>query len=223
MGKFFKILLAGTGLLIIIGFIVMTLSIDSIVKSGIENVGSEMTGTTVTVERVSISPLSGSGTVHGFRVENPDGYSEDYAFQVEDFSMELNIWSLFSDEIIVHEIMVTSPSVYLEQKVPENNLRTILNRINDTSPQETSDTKLLIEHFILTDGRADLYTEVGGERSASVELSTIEINDLGSNGSREAVERVVQEISDRIISQVLDAAAESGAEELQDAIKDIFN
>lgn len=223
MGKIFKITLAGIAALIIIGFIVITLSIDSIVKSGIEDVGTEMTGTAVTVENVSISPFSGDGTISGFRVENPEGYSEEYAFQVEEFRIELNIRSLFSDEIVVNEIILTSPSVYLEQKVPDSNLRTILNHIDETAPREASDSGMVIEHFIMTDGRAVLYTEVGGERSARVEISTIELNDIGRGGGQQAVERVVQEIAERIIGQVLNAAARTGADELKDAIQDIFN
>jgi hypothetical protein len=37
--------------------------IDSIVKNGIEVVGSQVLGTAISVASVSISPLSGSGTI----------------------------------------------------------------------------------------------------------------------------------------------------------------
>ncbi len=223
MSKAIKFGLAGILAILLIGFLVLTLSLDSIVKSGIESVGSEMTETAVTVDRVSISPFSGSGTINGFRVENPDGFEKGYALEIEDFSIELNIRSLFTDEIVVRNIVVSSPSIYVEQKMPENNLRTILSSIQAKSSGETTDKALVIEHFLMTDGRADLYTEVGGERSARVEIAEVELNDLGRGGGRQAVEDVIQEIAEAIVELSLRAAAQSGAEQIQDAIRDIFN
>ena len=223
MSKAIKFGLAGILAILLIGFLVLTLSLDSIVKSGIESVGSEMTETAVTVDRVSISPFSGSGTINGFRVENPDGFEKGYALEIEDFSIELNIRSLFTDEIVVRNIVVSSPSIYVEQKMPENNLRTILSSIQAKSSGETTDKALVIEHFLMKDGRADLYTEVGGERSARVEIAEVELNDLGRGSGRQAVEDVIQEIAEAIVERSLRAAAQSGAEQIQDAIRDIFN
>jgi hypothetical protein len=223
MSKTIKFGLGGMLAILLIGFLVLTMSVDSIVKTGIETVGSEMTGTAVTVDRVSISPFSGSGTISGFRVENPEGFSQDYALEIEDFTIELNIRSLFSDEIIVRNIEITSPSIYVEQKMPENNLRTIMNNMDSTSSGEASEKSLVIEHFIMTNGTADLYTEIGGERSASVEVQEIELNDLGQGGAQEAVEDVIQEIAENVVDQSLRAAAESGAQQIQDAIRDFFN
>lgn len=223
MSKAIKFGLGGILAILIIGFLVLTMSVDSIVKTGIESVGSEMTGTAVTVERVSISPFSGSGTISGFRVENPEGFEKEYALEVDDFSIELSIRSLFTDEMVVHNIEVVSPSIYVEQKMPENNLRTIMNNIESLSSGETSEKALVIEHFIMTEGSADLYTEIGGERSARVEIAQIELNDLGRGGAKQAVEDVIQEIAENVVDQSLRAAAESGSEQIQDAIRDFFN
>ncbi|MFO7847465.1 hypothetical protein [Rhodohalobacter sp.] len=223
MSKAIKFGLGGILAILIIGFLVLTMSVDSIVKTGIETVGSEMTGTAVTVERVSISPFSGSGTISGFRVENPEGFEKEYALEVDDFSLELSIRSLFTDEMVVHNIEVDSPSIYVEQKMPENNLRTIMNNIESLSAGETTEKALVIEHFIMTEGSADLYTEIGGERSARVEIAQIELNDLGRGGAKQAVEDVIQEIAENVVDQSLRAAAESGSEQIQDAIRDFFN
>jgi len=223
MSKAIKFGLGGILAILLIGFLVLTMSVDSIVKTGIETVGSEMTGTAVTVERVSISPFSGSGTISGFRVENPDGFEQDYALEIDNFSIELKILSLFTDEIVVRNIEVVSPSVYVEQKMPENNLRTIMNNIESVSSGEASEKALVIEYFIMTEGSADLYTEVGGERSARVEIEQIELNDLGRGGAQQAVEDVIKEIAERVVDQSLRAAADSGVEQIQDAIRDFFN
>lgn len=223
MNKSIKFGLLGFIFVIIAAFFVLTLSVDSIVKSGIENVGSTLTGTEVSVDGVSISIFSGSGTISGLRVANPEGYDQDYAFQADEISIETDVWSLFSNEMIVHHLEVSTPSVYVEQQMPDNNLRTIMNSIDQNSSDSPSESTLIIERFRMTNGTADLYTEVGGERSAQVEISEIELTDLGRGGTRQSVEDVIQTIAERIVDNSLRAAAQSGAEQIQDAIRDFFN
>lgn len=223
MSKSIKIILGSIVGLAAILILVLMFSINSIVKSGIEDFGSEMTGTEVTVSSVSISPFSGRGTVKGFRVANPDGYSQSNAIEVEDFSIRLEPFSLFSNTMIVNEINISAPAIYVEQKLPENNMNTLLQNIQSVSSGETSDAELVIEHFVMTNATADLYTEVGGERSAKVEISSVELHDLGRGGGREAVEDVITEIAENVAEEALKGAAQSGEKQLRDAIEDIFN
>lgn len=221
MAKGLKYGLIGLIVIVIVGLVALTLSIDSIVKSSIEDIGSEMTGTPVTVDGVSISPFSGQGTISGFRVANPDGYSETYAVEIGELSIEMDVMSLFSDEIIVRQIRVLSPMIYVEQHLHENNIQEILNHVNSVDAYEASDSEMMIEHFVLQDGRVDLYTEVGGERSASVEIETVEMHDIGDG--RDAVENIIQRIADEVGERVLRAAVESGGEQIRDALRDLFN
>lgn len=224
MGKTFLKSLIALVALAVIGIIIMTFYIDSIVKSGIEDIGTEMTGTRVTVDNVSVSLFSGDGTVQGFRVANPEGYETENALSVDDFSIAIDVTTLLSDVVVVNEVIIGGPAVYVEQKLPENNLQTILSNINEAVATGTStDKELIIEYFLLENGSADLYTEVGGERSARVELSEIELHDLGRGGEQQALEQAIKEIADRVIEQALEAVMQSGGEQLRDAVKDFFN
>ncbi|MFU8859107.1 MAG: hypothetical protein ACNA8K_01660 [Cyclonatronaceae bacterium] len=224
MAKGIKITLISVVVIIVVGFLILTLALDSFVKSNIEKVGSEMTGTIVTVGGVSISPFSGQGTITHLRVANPDGYGTENAIVVDDLFIKLNVRSLWSDVIEIEEIVVTAPAIYVEQQMPGNNLRTILNNINDAASRGTpTESEMVIGRFLLKDGTVDLYTEIGGERSARVEMSEIELTNLGSDNGREATEQVVRQIADRVVEQALQAALQSGAEQLRDAIEDLFN
>lgn len=224
MAKAFKYGILGLIVLLVVGFAILTLYLDSMVKSGIETIGLEMTGTEVTVDNVSISLFTGQGTISGFRVANPEGYQTENAFSVDDFSISLDISTLLSDVVVVNDVRISGPAVYVEQKLPDNNLQTILSRINESvSTGTSSDTELVIEHFLLENGSAELYTEVGGERSARVDISAIELNDLGRGGGKQAAEEVVKEIADRLIEQALEAAVQSGGEQLREALRDFFN
>lgn len=223
MNKILKYVLIGFVVILAGGIWLLSLSADAIVKSGIEKAGSEMTGTTVTVNQVSISPFSGEGTISGFRVANPEAYGTDYAIEIDDFYISLDLFSLFSDEVRIREIRITGPSIYVEQKLPENNLRTILNSIREHAEDEPSDVEMFIEYFLMRDGSVDLYTEIGGERSARVEMSEIELHDIGTADTGQAVEQVISIIAGEVTRQALQAAAQSGAEQLRDTIRDIFN
>lgn len=217
-------IIAGSILTIfIILFLVAMLSINSIVKSGIEEIGSEMTGTAVTIESVFISPFSGKGTISGFRVANPGNYSQPYAFLADDFFIELKPLTLFTGEVLVHEIIITSPRIYIEQKLPENNILSIMRNIREYPIGEASDTKLVINRFLMTDGSAELYTAVGGDRSAQVEVASVELHDLGRGGGREAMEQVIREIAEDIASEALKGAVQSGTEQLRDAFRDLID
>ncbi len=221
--KKFTIVAGSILTILIILFLVAMLSINSIVKSGIEEIGTEITGTTVTVENVSISPFSGKGMLSGFRVANPDDYNQPYAFQSDDFFIELDPLSLFTDEVIVHEIIITSPRIFVEQKLPENNILSIMQSIRNYPIGEATDTKLVIDHFLMTDGSAELFTEIGGERSVEVEVASVELHDLGRGGGREALEEVIMEIAEDVASEALKSAVQSGTEQLRDAFRKLID
>ncbi|MFO8111909.1 MAG: hypothetical protein R6T92_05310 [Desulfosalsimonadaceae bacterium] len=229
MAKKIKYTAIALVLLLAAGFLVLTLTVDSIVGGNIEKIGSEMTGTPVTVEDVSISLFSGEGTITGFRIANPEGYSAEHAMVMNDFFIRIDLFSLLSNEKRVEEIIVTGPALYVEQKLPGNNLLTILNRINKRAsasrkepPGTSPEPVLIIDHFLLKDGSVNLYTSIGKERTAWVEMSMVELYGIGRDKRKNAVEQVVEQIAVRIIEQALKSAARSGAAQMKDAIEDIF-
>lgn len=223
MAKGIKYFFIGLTVLLITGWLILTFTIDSIVKSNIESVGTQMAGTPVTVDDVSISVFSGEGSLTGFRIANPDGYSSDYAVVIDDFHIELDIFSLWSDVPVIREIRILNPSIYVEQQLPDNNLMALYNHFNEVSdPDAEGFGEMIIEYFLMDGGTVDLYTEVGGERSARVEMSTIEIQDIGEGGGEQYAKDVVREIADQVIEQALQAAGRSGGEQLRDAIEGLF-
>ncbi|MFO8028900.1 MAG: hypothetical protein R6U28_03490 [Cyclonatronaceae bacterium] len=223
MNKAIKYVFGGIlGVVIIIVLVVM-FRLNAIVKTGIEEIGTEMTGTAVTVDRVIISPFSGKGRVTGFRVANPEGYDHEYAFEVDDFAIELEIRSVFSDEVMVNEIVIATPAIVMEQKLIGNNINSILGNIRSVSAGETTDKRLVIEHFLLTEGSVDMYLDIGGERSVHAEIATIELNDLGRGGGQEAVENIIQEIAEQLAREALRVASQRGGEEVLDALRGLID
>ena len=72
MKRVLKFILIPAGVLILIA-VILTFTIDSIVRSAIESRGSDILQTELSVDNVSISLLSGSGSIEGLSIANPDG------------------------------------------------------------------------------------------------------------------------------------------------------
>lgn len=213
------------GLVVLLGivFLILTVAVDSIVKSNIEQIGAEMTGTRVTVDDVSISVFSGQGTINGLRVYNPEGYQAEHAMIVDDFSIKLDLWTLLSDMIVIEEMIIIGPVVFVEQKLPTNNLLEILGRIKEAESKGTSaETDILISYFLLQKGSVHFYTEIGGARSARMDMEAIELRDLGGRDQERTTEKVVREIASRIIEQALATVSREGVGQLKDLLENLF-
>lgn len=223
--KALKYSLLGLLSILVIGFIVLTLSLDGLVKSNIEEIGSEMTGTAVTVSEVSISPFTGSGIIRGFNVSNPDGFETEDALSIERFDIEIDVWSLFSDNIVIREIIVTAPHLTVEQQIPANNLKTIMDNIQQAIPEGETETNLVISHLVVDEGIVHLRTDVGGTEERTIELPRIEQRDLGTE--HHSIRQTVREIAEPVVEQALRAALKGGLDQLQDkardALRDLFD
>lgn len=221
--KLIKYLFISFLVLSVIAFIVLSMTINTMVKNAIEQHGTRITGTVVSVDRVSISPFTGRGEVNGFKVTNPDGYRDPYAFTTDSFSLQISLRTLLSDEIIIHEVFIRNPSVFVEQKLPDNNLYIILRNIQIEAAIEESDKEMIIEYFNLSGATATLYTEIGVERTVTIDVEEIELRDIGRGGGREAAEEVVQKIAEEIVQTILQDAVRTGGGQLRDTIRGLFD
>jgi hypothetical protein len=205
--------------------IATSFSVDRFIKSKIEETGSEMTKTSVTVDKVSVSPFSGEGSIGGIRVRNPEGFESEYAAVIDRLDISLDLLSVFSDTIRVHEIKVEGPLLSVIQKVPENNLRILLENMEQSLSEEPSESNMIIEQLIISDAKATVTPNVGGEKSSSVSVDSVRFEGLGHDGGS-ATHQVVYQVADRVVSEVLKAALQGQVDELtnraKNAIRDLF-
>jgi hypothetical protein len=94
------------------GFVL--LAFGHILKLGIESAGYAALGVPVSVGLVTLSPLSGRGTVRDLVVANPKGFSGPYAFRADAVSVTLRPRSLLAGDVVVESIVVRNPTVRLE-------------------------------------------------------------------------------------------------------------
>ena len=86
-------------------------------KSHIELVGSTLTETAVTVEKINLKPARGAIEIKDFRVANPEGYLAKYAMSCKRIYLNVGLVSTVSGEpVVVDRMVISYPVLNLEQK-----------------------------------------------------------------------------------------------------------
>lgn len=208
---------------VVILFLGISYYLDRIVKSGIESYGSEIAGTQVRVESVSVSPISGEGSIQGFTVANPDGFEGDYMLSISAFSISLDVLSLLSDEILIHEIIISEASFFVEQTIAGNNVMQILNNIDAMAEAESSETSMIIDRFYMENGGIYLGSNIGEDVEANYTIESLEVRDIGRENQTGDTIETIANLADRVAEEVLSEAVNSGLDRIRDAVRDLFD
>ena len=160
MKKIKKILLIVVILVVVLGIagvIVAGLCLDKILKTGIETVAPTITQTTVTVDGVNLSLLSGSAAIKGLVVGNPDGYKTTNAISIGKAAVSVTPGSLLADKLVVRSIEIIAPQITFEgNPFGDNNLQKILNNVsgppqtNAPATAKKAGKKLEVDDFVIS-------------------------------------------------------------------------
>lgn len=233
-----KILISVVFLLLLVGG-GLFFYLDSIVKSGIEVVGSSVLGTAVTVDSVSISPLSGMGTISGLRVENPEGFESQYAFELDSVLVSIDVNSIFTDAAEIESIIIMQPIVTYETKITSDNIRTLLDNLaegesedSDAEEEDDSAQQMIIREFRMVDSQLNF---VSALVSAPITLADIEIRDIGAEGGSSSAANAVRVVLQELVATILSAdlpsldglresvegRVQDGAQRVEEAVEDL--
>lgn len=213
--------------------------LDSIVKSGIEVVGTRVLGTAVTVDSVLLSPFSGQGTISGLRVENPEGFDSQYAFELDSVSVALDVNSLLSEVALIESVVIMQPIITYETKITTDNIRALLANLppsgaaagNDPETGEPAQ-QIIVRDFEM---RGSQLNFVAASVTAPVTLADIEIQNIGEEGgassAANAIRVVLQELTRTILNSDLpsldllrdsvEGRLQDGAQQVEDAVDDL--
>ena len=114
MKKLFLSLIVVLLVLIVVGGIVGSFFLGPIVKTGMETVGPKITQVSIQVDAVNLSLLTGSASIKGLVVGNPEGYKAPQAISIGTAAVGLNPFSVLSDKIIIRSVRVDAPEITFE-------------------------------------------------------------------------------------------------------------
>lgn len=193
-----KILIIGVILVVAavgVGAYVLMSSLDSVIKAAVEQIGSDATGTEVTLNQVEISPTSGFGALRGFRMTNPKGFAEGDAFKFDEINVTLDITSVLSDPVVINEIVIDKPEITYALGEGTSNVDEIQKNVNDyagaggessgdggTGGAASQGPNLIIENLYLRNGTVTVSAPGMTDETLSSPLPDIHLSDIGQEG-----------------------------------------
>lgn len=176
-------LLVGLGL---VGVLVTAFFLGSIVTAGVNRIGPRITQTKVTLASASISPLSGTGTLSGLVVGNPQGWSEADLCSLGKVHLDVQPFSILGDHVIINEISIEAPEFNYETKIVASNVGDFLKNIEQitggkAAPQATTKSgqpiKFEVKKFRLQNG----WVRVGvGPAALKLPMPPVVLDDIGT-------------------------------------------
>lgn len=217
------VLLIGVILLVVAGYVLLS-SLDTIVESVIEQSGSQITGTQVTVGSVEISLSTGEGVIREIRVSNPQGFPQGDAFSLEQIEIGIDTESLAQAPIVLDQVAIYGAVAQIQRNTEgEVNLDRILAHIKSSQPGGEEDPgeesaqdspKLRIDEFVFQEGVVKMMDASSG-KELEVPLPALQMRNVG--GQEGATPDVIgREVLTRFSEEVAKVLARAGLEQIID-------
>lgn len=209
--------------LLLVGLIVVLVQLGNIasrvVEHAINTYGPQLTGTEVSVGKVSIQPYLGTGNLADLKVGNPSGYRAPEAFTLDEIHVSVVPTSLLGDTVRVREVLISKPHFVYESRLVDSNLGRLMKDIKantgatdkaaaaDTAADE-SPRKYVINRIVVEDG----VVQVGVlGQSTTVKLPRIELENLSPEGitAAEATNKILEVVLARVITAATELALNS--------------
>lgn len=206
MKKILLFVLLGLIVVLVVAGLIIGFSLDSLVRKAILTFGPQVTKVDVKLDSVNLSLFSGSGTLKGFVLGNPQGFKTPSAIQVGTATLSLQPRSVLAPKVIIRMIDVQGPEVTFETDLRNNNLSKILSNMEgppSATPQPSQPTneskpgkKLEVDDFRITGGKIHGVVTLPalGERSATLPLPEIHLTDLGTNADGITAAELTQKV-----------------------------
>ncbi len=210
----------------VIALIVTAMFLGSIIKKGVETIGPRLTKTDVKLSSASVSVLSGSGSIKGFVLGNPQGYKGDYAIKVARVDLGLKPASLLSDKLHITEVRVESPEIAFEGNVlsptKNSNLGKIMENVQSAAGGQTAPSqptgsgkeaskKLQVDDLLVTGGKIQVTSVLSGGQPVTLPLPEIHLTNLGQGPDGITAAEVTKQVLDKVLQDAMTEILKSGA------------
>jgi len=208
---------------LVLAVVVSMFYLGSIVKKGVETVGPKITKTEVKLDVATLSFFSGSGSIKGLVIGNPEGFSTPSAIKIGSTKLGVQPGSVFSDKIHVTQVNIEAPEITFEGGLTGNNLNKLLQNVRGSASQaeksgsdKSSSRKIQVDDLLISGGKINLQVNASmlGSKSTTVPLPEIHLTSLGqgANGvtTAELTEIILKEILQKAIPAAEKAIADLG-------------
>jgi len=201
-------------------------AINALIKTKIEQVGSDVTEQSVTVNRVDMKLLKGAGTINGLVLANPSNYTAPSVFSLNEITLDINLKSLGTDLIVIDQIIIDKPQAVVE--FTENggaNIKDILDAIkkntagDSTAVSESGTDKaepvIRVNKFVLAGVALTVDLTKIGNKSHEAKLADINLTNIGGESGMPA-----SQLGAELVKQALSSIWQQAKKEQIDILKD---
>lgn len=216
--------------------------LDSIVKTAIENYGTEVLGVDVKVESVHLM-LPEEVTIKGLMISNPQGFQAPHSVNAGHIMVKMPIKSLFQDLIHIDEIIIDEPHLFYENNQNIANLDIVEfygspNALNfsvlqynaakhaDSKNNEPGSNlahpqkKIIVSHLLINQGKVTFYWN--GAIRQSVTLPNIDMANIGQNEHGITIASASAKVLKEVASTLMKMHMKTVATEMVDKISKIL-
>jgi hypothetical protein len=219
-----KKLLVGAGVVVgvcVVALVAASFFLGSIVTRGVNGYAPKLTGTRVALSSADISPFSGNGTLRGFVIGNPAGWSDASLASIGKVHVSVVPKSIFGDHVVINDIDIEAPEFSYETKLVSSNINELLHNLEQASGSKTAPravakngkpVKIEVRHFRVRDGMVRLGA---GKAALRIPLPPIELNDIGTRENGITPDRlataIMRTVTSTIVRATTEAALKAGA------------
>jgi len=184
-------------------------NLDKVIIAAVEEYGSDVTQSEVTLAEVDLDLTSGKGALRGLKVGNPEGFEEPTAFELGEIFLNVNIAD--SNEKLIHitEITIDSPQITYELNSSTNNLDVLKKNIaafmkanmssdKSSEAKETGDEedgpKLIIDKLTISNGKVTVKAPITMNKKIEGNLPLIQLTNIGKKEGGATPEEVAAQI-----------------------------
>lgn len=183
-------------------------NVAGLVASAIALEVTEATQAEVSVGTISIDLGAGSADVATLTIANPDGFSDRSAISLEGVVIDLAVFTVIADPIVIERIRVGGAHVLVEQAGADNNLRKILAsmRRDRTTAAEADGKRLIVERLEVAGARATLLAPQSGE-GREILMPDLVVTAIGRDTGGATVASIAEQAIAPLVRMALESAA----------------
>jgi len=216
-----KKILSIVGIVVLVVIVVVVLFLGNIIKAGIETAGPKIAGVPISVEKVRVNPFTGLVQVKALIIGNPEGFKTPSAMELGEFKLDIALGSLFTDTIVIKQILIDAPEITYEKGLRSSNISTLMDNLapeekpeknvaEEPKKKKGSGKKVVIEDFQLNNAKVHVTITALGGKKMTLPLPSIQMQDIGKDTGGTDVKEVISEVFGSISDAVVKALASSG-------------
>ena len=215
-----KVLIAVGGVVLVLVVFIwqVVANLDSIVAGVVEDVGSDVLKTEVSVSGMAINLTEGKVGIAGLTIANPEGYSGADLLNMAGIEVALDIASLNQDVLVIQSIRIHNPLIVYEGDADGgSNMQTLLDNMNGESSDSSAETdassaeekKLIIDLLEFSGGLVKASTAAKPGEVTDLKLPGIKMTDIGRKKGGVTADVAIEKVSKKLIEEIIAAAAKA--------------